>query len=104
MKNLFTEIPDTLENEVFQDLLTLENVRIERILSKGHASPDEGWYDQEEHEWVTVLAGCGILSFADGREVTLKKGDYINIPAHDKHRVKWTDPDTVTIWLAVFYK
>jgi cupin 2 domain-containing protein len=26
-----------------------------------------------------------------------------NIPTRCKHRVEWTDPDVVTIWLAVHY-
>ena len=103
MKNLFSAIPENLENEVFEDLLKTKAVRIERILSKGHTSPDQGWYDQDEDEWVVVLAGSGILSFEDGREVRLEPGDSMNIPAHVKHKVAWTDPDQVTIWLAVFH-
>jgi cupin 2 domain-containing protein len=104
MKNLFSSIPGSLENEMFEDLLKHDNVRIERILSKGQSSPAEGWYDQVEHEWVAVLEGCGVVSFEDGSEIKLSKGDYLNIPAHVKHRVKWTDPDRITIWLAIFYK
>ncbi len=34
----------------------------------------------------------------------MKPGDFVNIPAHKKHRVEWTTPDELTIWLAVFYK
>ncbi len=104
MKNIYSSIPNTIEQEIFEDLLKSENIRIEKIISKGQSSPTEGWYDQEEHEWVIVLDGYGIISFEDGREVKLKKGDYLNIPAHEKHKVKWTDPDQITIWLAIFYK
>ena len=104
MKNLFFSIPDNIEEEIVEDLLKHDNLRIERILSKGQSSPAESWYDQEEHEWVIVLDGCGIISFEDGKEIKLCKGDYLNIPAHVKHKVKWTDPDKVTIWLAIFYK
>jgi len=28
---------------------------------------------------------------------------YIEIPALQKHKVSWTDPDNETIWLAVRY-
>lgn len=35
--------------------------------------------------------------------VQLNEGDYLNINAHVKHRVEYTDPDVETIWLAVFY-
>lgn len=104
MNNIFSSIPDTIEEEKFLDLLQHDSIRIERILSRGHSSPQEGWYDQEEHEWVVVLEGSGIISFEDGREITLHKGAYLNIPAHVKHKVKWTDPEITTIWLAIFYR
>ncbi|PLX97927.1 MAG: cupin [Desulfuromonas sp.] len=102
--NLFKAIPAALADEVFEEIVSAETVRIERILSHGHTSPENGWYDQEEHEWVIVLQGCGRLAFADGREVELAAGDYLNIPAHMRHKVVWTDPDAVTLWLAVFYR
>ncbi|MFC3153183.1 cupin domain-containing protein [Litoribrevibacter euphylliae] len=104
MKNMFQNIPNDLSSEVFEDLIKHNDVRIERIISKGHSSPDQGWYDQEEHEWVMVLQGAGTLEFEDGSTQTLKAGDYLNIPAHTKHKVSWTDPDQITIWLAVFYR
>jgi cupin 2 domain-containing protein len=33
----------------------------------------------------------------------MRAGDFVNIPAHRKHRVEWTTPDEPTVWLAVFY-
>ena len=104
MNNLYTAIPNTIDKEQFEELLRGEQVRIERILSKGQTSPAEGWYDQQEHEWVLVLEGGAVIGFADGREVKLQKGDYLHIPAHVKHKVLWTDPDHITLWLCVFYK
>lgn len=103
VENLFALIPPTLASEAFEDIVNTDSIRIERILSKGHTSPETGWYDQEGHEWVLVLQGSARVAFDDGREVFLGRGDYINIPAHEKHRVSWTDPDQVTVWLAVFY-
>jgi len=103
MNNLFTSLPDHLDYEQVEDLLNQPNVKIERILSKGQTSPEVGWYDQDENEWVVVLQGSGEITFEDGGKVQLKSGDYINIPAHRKHKVSWTDPDNVTVWLAVFY-
>lgn len=50
-----------------------------------------------------ILAGEAVLSFIDGSDIKMKNGDYINIPAHKKHQVKWTVPEAETIWLAVFY-
>jgi len=103
MKNIFANIPKDLDEEVLEQLVKSEHISIERILSKGHQSPESGWYDQEQNEWVMIVAGEAILSFDDGSDMTMRKGDYINIPAHKKHKVKWTDPEIETIWLAVFY-
>ena len=103
MKNIFDAIPQKLETELFESLLEHDNVQIERIISKGHTSPESGWYNQDRNEWVIVLQGAAVLSFADGTSRQMKAGDYINITAHQKHRVQWTDPDTETIWLAIHY-
>jgi cupin 2 domain-containing protein len=99
--NLFSEIP-ALPEELVEVLLAAANVRIERIVSHGHASPPGFWYDQDKHEWVVVLKGAARLRFEDGI-VEMKPGDFLNIPAHKKHRVEWTTPDKPTVWLAVFY-
>ncbi|MCL9780054.1 cupin domain-containing protein [Vibrio sp. S4M6] len=101
--NLLTDLPSNLSDEVFEDLLCAEHIRIERIVSKGHSSPDDYWYNQDENEWVVVLSGEGCIEYEDGKQVTLKPGDYINIPARTKHRVLRTLPDTETVWLAIFY-
>ena len=103
MGNIYSELPLQLENELFEELIRAENVRIERIISKGHTSPEQGWYDQIENEWVVILEGAGVVLFEDGVEVTLRRGDYINIPSHARHKVTWTDPDVLTVWLAIFY-
>jgi cupin 2 domain-containing protein len=101
--NIFAQIPEILNAELFSELLQNKNIRIERIVSKGHTSPEFGWYDQKDNEWVLVLEGAGRILFEDGREVTMRQGDYLHIPAHEKHKVAWTDPDKLTIWLAVHY-
>ncbi|PIB13915.1 cupin domain-containing protein [Vibrio rotiferianus] len=102
--NLFKDLPSDLSEEVFEDLLTHKQLRIERIVSKGQTTPEDEWYDQEEHEWVLVLQGAGELTYEDGSVKRLETGDHVNIPAHTKHRVSWTDPEQETIWLAVFYR
>lgn len=96
-------IPDNLDEEVFERLVQGENVKIERIISKGHKSPEDGWYDQDHHEWVIVLKGNASLSFENEEVVDLGQGDYLNIPAHKKHRVTTTSTTTETIWLAIHY-
>ncbi|MFY0990545.1 cupin domain-containing protein [Halomonas sp. C05BenzN] len=104
MKNLFDSIPDTLDDEWFEELVQGEHVQVERIVSLGHRSPASGWYDQPRHEWVLVLQGEAILTFADGEEVALGAGDHLLIPAHRKHRVEWTTPERPTLWLAVHFQ
>lgn len=102
--NIFSSLPDDLDNEVFETLLNSSPVKIERIVSKGHKSPESGWYDQEQNEWVMVLRGEAVLAFDDRTSVRLREGDFLNIPSHKKHRVEWTAPDRETIWLAVHYR
>lgn len=104
MNNLFGTIPTSLPDELFEDILKTDSVRVERIVSRGHITPEGDWYDQDEAEWVMVVKGSAKLLFEDGmREVSMEAGDHINIPSHQRHRVSWTDPDQDTIWLAVFY-
>ncbi|GDY10990.1 hypothetical protein LBMAG52_44780 [Planctomycetia bacterium] len=102
VKNIFDDLPQNLPKEVVQTLIRAADVRIERIISHGHASAADFWYDQPKHEWVIVLKGAARLQFEDGM-VELKVGDFINIPAFKKHRVDWTTPDEPTVWLGVRY-
>lgn len=105
MTNLLADLPQHLPNELVTTLLDATNICIERIVSHGHASPEGFWYDQDQHEWVVVLKGQARLRFEDDEQsVEMKPGDFVNIPAHKKHRVEWTTPDEPTIWLAVFYE
>jgi cupin 2 domain-containing protein len=101
-QNLLAGLPVQLPTELFTVLLQAPAVRIERIVSQGHASPEGFWYDQEQHEWVLVLQGAARLRFED-RLVEMRPGDCLNIPAHQKHRVDWTTPEEPTVWLAVHY-
>lgn len=102
MKNLFKELPVNLENEIFEDIFNSPNLKIERIISNGHFSPDNFWYDQEQNEWVIVLQGNAILEY-ENRTIILEVGDYELIPAHQKHRVASTSNEEPTIWLAIHF-
>jgi cupin 2 domain-containing protein len=101
--NIFTELPCDLPEELFTTLLRAPGIKIERIVSHGHCSPDGFWYDQDEAEWILVLKGGARSQFED-RVVEMRPGDFLNISAHQKHRVAWTTPDEPTIWLAVHYR
>jgi cupin 2 domain-containing protein len=103
--NLLSPLPDAEAAERVDTLLTRPGLRIERIVSRGQASPPGFWYDQPEAEWVVVLAGAAQLRFQDESETrALGPGDFLDIAPHRRHRVDWTDPATPTVWLAVFYR
>jgi cupin 2 domain-containing protein len=102
--NIYSQVPDGLPDELFEDIVATDEVKIERIVSLAHASPPGFWYDQGRDEWVILLRGsAGLLFQGPDETVVLKPGDWLNIPAHRKHRVEWTDSDEKTIWLAVHY-
>lgn len=103
-KNLLRDIPAELPVELIETLVESEHVRVERIVSTGHCSEAEFWYDQQEVEWVVILQGEARLSFADDTgDIHLQPGDHVLIPPGRRHRVSWTTPDQPTIWLAVFF-
>jgi cupin 2 domain-containing protein len=103
--NLLAEIPPALKQERVTVLVGTPEVRIERIVSTGQASPPGFWYDQEWAEWVVVLAGSAGLRLEGEASVRhLSPGDHVIIPAHVRHRVEWTDAERPTVWLAVHYR
>lgn len=100
--NIFACIPAELPTETFETLFQNGQLRIERIVSKGHASPEGYWYDQDWDEWVLLLQGAaGLLFEGEAQELAMRAGDYLLIPAHRKHRVAWTEPSQETVWLAL---
>jgi cupin 2 domain-containing protein len=104
VKNIYEDIPASFPEELIETISGKDNVRIERIVSRGHASPDNFWYDQKQNEYVMLLKGeAGLLFEGNDDAVVLKPGDYVDIPAHVRHRVVWTSPDKDTVWIAVHY-
>lgn len=95
----------TGSGEKFEELLARSGFRVERIVSTGQASPPGFWYDQEVAEWVLLLSGAAELQFEDEVEPRkLVPGDWIDIAAHRRHRVNWTDPAQPSVWLAIHYR
>ncbi|MEM7013355.1 MAG: hypothetical protein AAF585_17940, partial [Verrucomicrobiota bacterium] len=89
--NLFENIPQQLPEELMETLAETDAVRVERIVSRGHASPDDFWYDQERDEFVALLSGSAGLRIEGEADLrVLKPGDWLVIPAHQRHRVEWT--------------
>jgi cupin 2 domain-containing protein len=104
-RNVFAALPLTGSAEEITSLLTAPNLRIERIVSIGQASPPGFWFDQEWDEWVVLLTGgAGLLIEGETAAHHLKPGDYLHIPAHRRHRVEWTNREQPTVWLAIHFR
>ncbi len=101
---IFANVVASAAEESSDEILRRGPLRIERIVSCGQASPPGFWYDQDEGEWVLVLRGRAGLEI-EGRDGVFEMGpgDYVDLPAHCRHRVAWTAEDEPTVWLAVFY-
>jgi cupin 2 domain-containing protein len=84
--NLFDGIPASLPAELALVVLDTTQLRIERIVSHGHRSADDFWYDQDQNEWVLLVAGAARLEF-ENELVEMSPGSFLNIPAHRRHRV-----------------
>src|SRR4051812_43739338 len=97
LSNLFADIPSSLPEELIQAILSTPGLRIERIVSLGHASPEGFWYDQPTHEWVLLLMGAARLRFEGEGPIDLLPGEFVHIPARRRHRVDRTDPEQPTI-------
>ncbi len=102
INNIFSRLPKTIPDELFQTLYSKGPIKIERIISQGHCSCVDQWYDQIQDEWIMLLEGQAKLQFKNElTTIILNPGDYLFIPAHAKHHVHWTDPEIKTIWLAI---
>jgi cupin 2 domain-containing protein len=104
LTNLFAGLPAPSAAEAVLELLSRPGLKIERIVSHGHASPPGHWYDEPRGEWVVLLAGEAELRFEDEPGArTLRPGDFLDIAARRRHRVESTARAAPTVWLAVHY-
>lgn len=105
VRNIHAGVPPELTDELFETILQTDFFRLERIVSRGHATAPGRWYDQDHDEWVIVLTGRARLRIEGEAElVELAPGDHILLPARRRHRVEWTEPKTETLWLALHYR
>lgn len=99
--NLLVDLPSAAAGEVFTDLLARPRVRLERIVSAGQTTPDDAPMVQAADEWVLLLAGAAGLRLEDGREIALRPGDHVFIPAGTRHWVTHTSRNPPAVWLAL---
>lgn len=102
--NLLYNLPDAAQEEQFQALLEYQGARVERIVSRGHATLTGQWYDQDHGELVVLVSGeAGLQIEGEEHPRRLTAGDWVMLPARCRHRVAWTVPDIDTVWLAVHW-
>ena len=102
VKNIFETEGINLSDEFLETILPADSFFVERIISEGHASPQDFWYDQKTNEFVLLLKGEAEIQFEE-ESIVLKPGDYLIIPKHKKHRVNRTHPKEKTFWLTIHY-
>ena len=76
---------------------------LERVAYCPARTKSHFWYDQDQGEFVILLQDVARLRFEGDNPFEMKPGEFINIPAHRRHRVEWTMPDEPCVWLAVHY-
>lgn len=79
-----------------------DRVKIERIRSNGWVQPIDESFVSAIDEFVTLESGRAELILDSGDKVCLKAGDAYLIKRNTRHRVAYTDRDTV--WLTVYIK
>lgn len=96
MPNIYDGLRVPPSGEIFKEIISCRNVKIERITSST-VVPDK-ICEQDEDEWVLLLKGSAALTMRD-KEIELEEGDYVFIPSGTPHRVVKTEEGSV--WLAV---
>lgn len=104
MDNIFNIETLPNESELFDIIFQDRSIKIERILSKGHITKGEEWYNQDTDEWVILIQGEAEIEFENKKIKKLIAGDYLFIPAHQKHKVIYTSTNPMCIWIAVHIK
>jgi cupin 2 domain-containing protein len=99
-------LPDEpLNDELVDFLMESSDLRLERIVSTGQASPEGEWYDQRWDEFVVLISGAARLRIeGEDEDRALEAGDWVLLPAHCRHRVTWTQSRPPTVWLAIHYQ
>lgn len=101
LANLLEKLPAAKRAEAFTELLKRPGIRIERIVSRGQATPEDAPMVQDHDEWVLLLEGAAGMRIEDSAEIRLAPGDHLLIAKGQKHWVTFTAADRATLWLAV---
>jgi cupin 2 domain-containing protein len=96
--SIFDKLPPK-DGEIFEILYKQKDIEITHILSSSNL--DDHLYNQNKDEFVILLEGGALLEM-DGKEVDLKKGEYIFIKAHTKHKILRCENGSH--WLAIYIK
>lgn len=104
VRDFYCITQNTDDFEIFEKMLAGKNFFVERIISKGHTTPEKEWLESRKEEWVILLKGKAGLLFQNGDNVKMKEGDYILIPKNTKHKVIYTSKRPGCIWLAIHFK
>lgn len=104
IKNIYDCNNINFNVEYLENILVNPNFRLERIISFGHITPSDYWYDQEEDEFVLLLKGNAKILLENDEIIELKEGDYVIIPKHLKHKVIYTDTENKTFWITCYFK
>lgn len=95
------ELPNSKLKKELIELIADGDAIVERIISTGQTSPEDFYYDQEKDELVFLIDGEATLHFEETGDLTMHKGDYILIKAHERHKVTYTSSEPPCIWLAI---
>lgn len=99
--NLLEKLPAAKRAEAFTELVSRPGMTLERIVSRGQATPEDAPMVQDADEWVLLLEGAAGMRIEDSAEISLAPGDHLLIEAGRKHWVTWTAKDRATVWLAL---
>jgi len=87
-----------IDNEIFETILSQENITIKKIISNTLKTPQT--FESNKNEFVLLLKGCAKIEI-NGEIKKLKSGDTLFIPKNTKHTLLKTKK--IAIWLAIYF-
>ncbi len=104
IRNLYKTEGLAIGDEEFMETIFIgRQFRIERIVSRGHTTTADQWYEQPQDEWVLLATGSASLEIENNCLLHLCAGDYLMLPAGLRHRVTYTSKLNPCVWLAIHF-